>query len=101
MILYQVNVNVHSAYKDEWRTWMCEHHIPDVMKTGCFIKVRMLEALEEGADGDFVIQYVCKDQATLAYYRQEFSPELQAQHNAKFADKASSFRKEFSIVLDM
>ncbi len=101
MILYQVNVNVKSAYKEEWRTWMCEHHIPEVMKTDCFLNVRMLESMDQSADGEFVIQYVCKDYATLLYYRQEFSPGLQAQHNATFADIATSFRKEFSIVLDI
>lgn len=101
MILYQVNVNVKSAYKEEWRTWMCEHHIPEVMKTECFLNVRMLESLEDSAGGDFVIEYVCKDHATLLHYRQEFSPALQAQHNERFADVAGSFRKEFSIVLDL
>ncbi|HRE59091.1 MAG TPA: DUF4286 family protein [Candidatus Kapabacteria bacterium] len=100
MILYQVNVTVKSIYVQEWQTWMCEHHIPDVMKTGCFLNVRMLELMDDTTNGNFVIEYVCKDSATLLHYRQEFSPALQAQHNEKFKDAATSFRKEFTIVFE-
>ena len=37
MYIYNVTVNVSDDVHIEWLKWMKETHIPDVMKTGCFI----------------------------------------------------------------
>ena len=38
MIVYNVTVNIDKNIVDDWLTWMKEIHIPEVMKTGFFIK---------------------------------------------------------------
>lgn len=101
MILYQVNVTVKSDTINEWREWMCAYHIPEVMHTGYFHQVRMLESNDESNNGIFIIEYICESEEKLHQYRKEVSPSLQRSHNEKFGDKVTSFRNEFSIVLEL
>ncbi|NNF21237.1 MAG: DUF4286 family protein, partial [Saprospiraceae bacterium] len=39
-ILYNVTVKIQAAFVDDWKKWMTERHIPDVMATGCFESYR-------------------------------------------------------------
>lgn len=101
MILYQVNATVKKENVSEWRDWMCAHHIPEVMQTGYFLHVRMLESIDEGNEGTFIIEYICESKEKLSEYRQEVSPALQRSHNEKFGDCVSSFRNEYTLIFEL
>ena len=58
MFIYNVTVNIADDAHQEWLKWMKEKHIPDVMKTGCFIDNQLVKVLYVEDEGHtFSIQY--------------------------------------------
>lgn len=96
MVFYCVTVEVKTSRVAEWVTWMKEHHIPDVVATGCFFSARMLRAIDSPTPSEavrFRIEYQSPDAETLATYRSQFAPELQQAHNAIFGQDAQAWRE--------
>lgn len=99
MFIYNVTVNIADDAHQEWLKWMKETHIPDVMRTGCFIDNQMVKVLYVEDEGHtFSIQYKFLEMADIEKYQIEFSPKLQAEHTAKFKDKYTAFRTLLQIV---
>jgi hypothetical protein len=99
MFIYNVTVNIADDAHQEWLKWMKEKHIPDVMKTGCFIDNQMVKVLYVEDEGHtFSIQYKFLEMADIEKYQKEFAPKLQAEHTARFKDKYTAFRTLLQIV---
>ena len=95
MIVYNVTVNVEQEVEEEWRTWMKDIHIPEVMATGMFTDNRFLRLLNEveGNTGTtYAIQYTCPSPQELQDYLEKFAPELQKKHTDKYEGKFVAFR---------
>src|SRR3954451_6551416 len=90
MIVYQVTITLQTRVEPEWLQWMQQVHLPDVLKTGCFSRCQVANALDP-ADGEatYVIRYDCPTRETYERYREHFAAGLQKEHNDKFA---GSFR---------
>ena len=86
-IIYHVTVSIARAREDEWRQWMREAHIPDVLNAGYFRSASMQRQLEppppEGSN-TYHIRYECASLADLQAYQREAAPALQAEHTTKF-----------------
>lgn len=93
-IIYSVTVKIENSVHNEWLLWMKQHHIPDVLKTGCFTGCRMLKLFSEPQDDGitYSIQYTCNRLADYETYRDRFSKELQQQHIDKYEGKFVAFR---------
>ena len=99
MFIYNVTVNIADDAHQEWLKWMKEKHIPDVMKTGCFIDNQLVKVLYVEDEGHtFSIQYKFLEMADIEKYQKEFAPKLQAEHTAMFKDKYTAFRTLLQIV---
>jgi hypothetical protein len=99
MFIYNVTVNVADDIHDEWLKWMREKHIPDVMKSGCFVDSQIIKVLFVQDEGQtYSIQYRFLEMADIEKYQNEFAPGLQAQHKHKFGDKYTAFRTLLEIV---
>lgn len=100
MIIYSVTVRVEENIAEEWKTWMVEQHIPDVMATGKFIEYRMCQVMVTTEEGgiNYNIQYLCKDEETLNDYAKNHAPALQKDHNDKYAGKCNAFRTVLELV---
>ena len=81
---YMVFVQVDEAIQTEWRRWMRDIHIPDVMKTGAFVRVEFDYDPEQNTH---LICYHCKDAAALGRYFREHAPELQQAHTRRYAGR--------------
>jgi hypothetical protein len=78
---------------------MKEVHIPDVMKTGCFIDSQILKVLYVEDEGHtYSIQYKFLEMADIERYQKQFAPGLQAEHSNKFKDKYAAFRTLLQMV---
>ena len=88
-VLYNVTVKVEHSVVKEWKEYMIQNHILDVMNTGCFLefKLTQLKYLDETDGITFAIQYIAKNQDQLDKYQREFAMELQRDHQIKFKDK--------------
>ena len=99
MFIYNVTVNVADDVHTEWLRWMQETHIPDVMKTGCFVDSQILKVLYVDDEGHtYSIQYKFLEMPDMEKYQKEFAPALQADHKAKFDGKYAAFRTILQMV---
>lgn len=100
MFIYNVTVSVDTAVHEEWLQWMKEKHMPDVMKSGCFVDCQILRVLGvEDDDGKtFSAQYRFLEIADIERYQKEFAASLQAEHRAKYGDKTTAFRTLLQIL---
>lgn len=100
MIVYNVTVNVDKDIHEEWLQWMLTKHIPDVMRTGCFLENKVMRLLTETSnDGyTYAIQYVCASMQDLERYQKEFASVLQAEHLERYKDKFVAFRTILQVV---
>lgn len=92
-VIYNVTVSVDEDICEEWLTYMKELHIPDVMKTGQFIESKISKVIghEEGGK-TYAVQYLCANMETYDKYKNDFAPNLQADHTKKFGTKTAAFR---------
>lgn len=99
MFIYNVTINVETSAHDEWLKWMQEVHIPDVMKTGCFVDSRMLKVLNVEDEGTtYSVQYTFLNMSDMEEYRLKHGPRLQKDALDKFKDKFVAFRTLLEIV---
>ncbi len=99
MFIYNVTVNIASDVNTQWVAWMKEIHMPDVMKTGCFVDCQLLKVLYVNDEGDtYSAQYKFLDMADIERYQKEFAPALQQEHTLKFKDKYSAFRTLLQVI---
>ncbi len=100
MLLYNVTVTIDLEIHDDWVRWMRETHIPDIMASGCFLSYRMCRLLgHEHEDSEiYAVQYLVKDMAHLLRFQQEFAPELQGQHKARYEGRYVVFRTVMELV---
>ncbi|WP_448530046.1 DUF4286 family protein [Raineya sp.] len=100
MIVYNVTVNIDKNIHEEWLNWMLNQHIPDVMRTGCFLENKIMRLLTETENDGFTyaFQYICASMQDLERYQKEFAPKLQAEHSERYKDKFVAFRSILEIV---
>lgn len=99
MFIYNVTVNVSDDVHQEWLRWMKEKHMPDLMKTGCFIDNQMVKVLYVEDEGHtFSLQYKFLEMEDIERYQKEFAPALQAEYKKKFGEKSTAFRTLLQII---
>ena len=88
MIIYQVLCTVPVSIEHEWREWMMDEHIRDVMNTEMFIEYRLNKVLKPTIteSTQYCIQYYASTLEHYEQYRKDFAPVLQAANNAKFGN---------------
>ena len=99
MIVYNVTVNIDKSIVDDWLTWMQEIHIPEVMKTGFFIKSQLNRVVSQADTGEtYAIAYTCESMKRFHYYKVNFAPELQKKHLERYGKKVVAFRTIMEVV---
>ena len=99
MIIYNVTVKIETDIHEEWVRWMKDVHIPDVLKTDCFLEHKFCRIIGRDDDGPtYCVQYFVSDMKTLHQYQVKFAPALQKEHTAKFKDKALAFRTLLEVI---
>jgi len=100
MIIYNVTINIDKNLESQWRSWMQEKHIKEVLATGKFIKAKFIKVLvEEQADTTtYCVQYFTKNKQQLDSYYLENAPNLREESIKLFGDKMLAFRTELEIL---
>ena len=99
MILYNVTTSLEPRIADEWVAYMREHHMAEVVGTGCFIKSQLLRLLNEEDDGiTYAAQYFAISLEQLEAYQQHFAPALRAEMDQRFKGNYVSFRTVLEVV---
>lgn len=99
MFIYNVTISVDKTAHDEWMKWMQDVHMPDVIKTGCFIDSRMLKVLNVEDEGiTYSAQYTFLEMSDMEEYQSKHAQRLQKEALDKFKDKFVAFRTLLEIV---
>lgn len=100
MIIYNVTVNIDESAHDEWLSWMMEEHIPQILETGKFYKIKMVKVLveEEMGGSTYSTQYSAESREKLEEYYAEHAPKFREDSLKKFGDKMLAFRTELEII---
>ena len=94
MIIYSVTVTIEAAIEREWLDWMQRVHVPDVLRTGCFIGATIYKMFEPTSDEQtYVIQYQCSAMAEYQRYRDHFAAALQKEHSDRFSGRFLASRQ--------
>lgn len=100
MYIYNVTVSVDKEIEEEWKTWMKETHIPEVLETGFFIRNYFFKVLfNKDEDATlYSVQYMFEDMKDLQKYQAQEAPLLQKKHTDKYGEKCSAFRSVLEMV---
>jgi hypothetical protein len=99
-ILYNVTVIVDDSIMEEWKKWMIDIHIPEVMATGAFETYQFQKILTEGSEGGttFAIQYLSQNREEYERYQMQHAPKLQEEHRRRYQGKFGAFRTIMEIL---
>ena len=98
MVIYNVTVNIEREVEKEWKKWMMEVHIPEVMETGIFSAYTFSRLLHEEQQGTtYTIQYFSKDFDSLQKYLDHHAPALQQDHTDRYEGKFVAFRSFMQV----
>ncbi len=99
MIIYNVTVNIENDVREEWLNWMKTVHIPDVMRTGYFLKSKVCKVLVDEEQGTtYSFQYTCANLENLKEYQLLHAPRLQKDVADRYANKFVAFRTILEVV---
>jgi len=100
MILYNVTIAIDQQIEDEWKKWMSEVHIPDVIATGQFVDYKFFKVLshDDPRSSSYSVQYFAKTMEHLDVYQENFAAQLQQDHQSRFSNKFVAFRTVLQSV---
>ena len=99
MFIYSVTVILNADVEVQWLDWMKRVHLPDVLRTGCFLDCRIYKLLEAADDQPtYVMQYHCRVIDDYYRYRDIFAAALQKEHSDRFAGRFRASRQVFEEI---
>jgi hypothetical protein len=99
MIIYNITVNIDNDVKQQWLDWMKQHHIPQVMNTGCFVEHKICKVLVDEEQGTtYSVQYTCNTMDDYEAYKNLHAPRLRKDVTDKFANKLVAFSTLLEIL---
>lgn len=98
-IIYNVTINIEDDIQQEWLAWMKGEHIPEVMKTGCFLENKICRVLVNEESGTtYSVQYTCNSMEEYKKYLLNHSINLQQNHTDRYAGKFVAFRTLLEVI---
>ena len=97
MICYNVHVKLNDELnEEEWRSYMIDEHIPDVMKTGCFLECKMTKNIERPRN--WHIQYFLENMDKMKEYQNNHATKLKQEVIDKYNGSFQATRTITDIV---
>ncbi len=95
MLVYNVTINIDPDVEEEWKIWMRDIHIPEVLDTGRFVDYKFLKLLSESPEAGgstYAVQYFAESIDQVEIYLNNEAAALQRSHTDKFGTKFVAFR---------
>ncbi len=94
-VIYEVNLEVDAAVRDDYRAWL-QDHVAEILALPGFTRAKVFEVLDPlPSAGRFglCVQYTLKDRAALDDYLRDHAPRLRADGVARFGDRFQATRR--------
>jgi hypothetical protein len=99
MVLYNVTVSIDREIESNWLDWMRKTHIPQVMKTGCFLECRISRIQgEEDGGAAYSFLYLSPSQEKMDEYQEKYALSLQQDHAQHYGGKFAAFRTLLTVI---
>jgi len=94
MFIYNVTTSIDKNIEDEWKRWMIEEHIPNVLNTRLFTGFKFYKVLshDDPSTCSYCTMYGTGAIDNFVKYLNEHAPTLRKEVDDKFAGKYASFR---------
>ena len=79
-VTYEVTARVDDALAYDYERFMIETHMPEVVRTGCFLHAR----LDQGGEGQYRTVYHAASQAEVDRYLNDFAPDMRERMTKRF-----------------
>ncbi len=98
--LYNITTLVAHSIAVDWLKWMKEKHIPEIMRTGCFLEHRLLQLKDQDeTEGlTYSLQLLAGNKEEYERYLKEFAPALREDGRKHWGENALSFRTLMQFV---
>ena len=94
MVVYEVGAIVEPELRESYERYMSEEHIPDLMRTGCFVEV----SFETRGIGEYQVRYTAATPDDLETYLRDHASDMRAHFASRFPDGVTVSRKEWRIL---
>ncbi len=94
MVTYEVTCEVDAARVGIYERFMREHHIPELLLTGCFEGAELVRS----APGRYRVRYHARSQAELDRYLSEHAPRLRAAFQAQVPEGVRLSRETWVTI---
>jgi hypothetical protein len=94
MVTYEVTCEVDAARVGTFERFMREHHIPELLMTGCFEAAELLRS----APGRYRVRYHARSQADLDRYLSSHASRLRAAFQSHLPDGVKLSRETWVTV---
>ena len=94
MVTYEITATVRADLCEAYERYMCERHIPDLLKTGSFAGA----SFSRSAPGRYRVRYEAYDRAALDRYLAEHAPRLRRHMSEMFPEGVELTREEWSVL---
>ncbi len=100
MIIYNVTSSIDPAIHHEWLSWMKQQHIPKILQTGNFYKVRIIKVLVDEAQGGvtYSTQYLAHTMDALQDYYSTHADVIGSEVKELFGDRVLQFETELQVI---
>lgn len=101
MIIYNVTSAVDPTIHEQWLKFMLDKHVPEVMATGMFYKIKIVKVLgdeQHHGGATYSVQYSAESREKLDAYYSEHAPRFRAEIKQLFGESVLQFRTELQIV---
>lgn len=102
MIVYEVNLEVDDAIRDDYRKWL-DQHVHMILALPGFLGAELFERNEPPAPPArhaLCVQYRLRGMADLERYLREDAPRLRADGQARFGERFSASRRVLRAARD-
>src|SRR5690349_3579713 len=100
MIIYNVTIKVEAQIAEAWLSWLLNEHIPDVMRTNCFVDYKVVRLLEvDDSEGPtYATQYFAESKTDYNRYIEIHAPKMRKLLNEKWGEQFIAFRSVMEVV---
>jgi hypothetical protein len=94
MIIYEITALVDAGQVGAYERFMREHHIPDLLATGCFSRA----TLARSSPGRYRAGFEARDEADLERYLVDHAPRLRQDFASRFSAGVTLSREVWTVV---
>jgi hypothetical protein len=100
MVIYNITTLVSWAVHDEWKQWMLNEYLPEIMSTQLFSHYQLVKLMEVNEDEGptYAVQLYLSDIANFDTYRNQHLRTFQQKEKLVWGDDATSFASLMEVV---